>query len=376
MPTRTATLEASRDTSRFLVRLPCVRPGPPRPPTVQDPSLGPTCSPVGDRCTYVASPRPPDANVAPAPTALRRHGAGSVAGHYRGAANVPVRRRGAAFRAERRRGAAFSAERRHGAAQTIQRQRGATSVAAHHRGAANVHVCRRGAVFGARRRRGTARTASSVAERHRGAANVHVRHRGAILRAERHRGAAQTALEPTWRQFSDVAPPWCSQRTRAPSWRNLQGRAPPWRCPNVLRAPAWPWCVLQANTRGTMTGSALGAPPPSVTPRAEVTSHRRYSPPHVPSANVAVSLGHHRGATFSVTYRLGARIVGLVVWARPLRQGVVGDLHSGAPPWCYGCDARPALTEPGGTQATGGARDRVAWPYSPRRRYSARRQCA
>ena len=182
--------------------------------------------------------------------------------------------------------------------------------------------------------------------------------------------------EPTWRQFSDVAPPWCSQRTRAPSWRNLQGRAPPWRCPNVLRAPAWPWCVLQANTRGTMAGSALGAPPPSVTPRAEVTSHRRYSPPHVPSANVAVSLGHHRGATFSVTCRLGARIVGLVVWARPLRQGVVGEIHSGAPPWCYGCDTRPALTEPGGTQATGGARDRVAWPYSRRRRYSARRQCA
>ena len=165
---------------------------------------------------------------------------------------------------------------------------------------------------------------------------------------------------PTWRQFSDVAPPWCSQRTRASSWRNLQGRAPPWRCPNGLRAPAWPWCVLQANTRGTMAGSAPGAPPPSLTPRAEVTSHRRYSPPHVPSANVAVSLGHHRGAIFSVTCRLGARIVGLVIWARPLRPGVLSDLHGGAPPWCYGCDARPALTEPGGTQATGGARDRVA----------------
>ena len=165
---------------------------------------------------------------------------------------------------------------------------------------------------------------------------------------------------PMWRQISDVAPPWCSQRTRAPSWRNLQGRAPPWRCPNGLRVPAWPWCVLQANTRGTMAGSAPGAPPPSVTSRAEVTSHPRYSPPHVPSANVAVSLGHHRGATFSVTCRLGARIVGLVVWARPLRPGVLGDLHGGAPPWCYGSDARPALTEPGGTQATGGARDRVA----------------
>ena len=165
---------------------------------------------------------------------------------------------------------------------------------------------------------------------------------------------------PTWRQFSDVAPPWCGQRTRAPSWRNLQGRAPPWRSPNSLRAPACPWCVLQANTRGTMARSAPGAPPSSVTPRAEVTCHRRYSLPHVPSANVAVSLRRHRGATFSVTYRLRARIVGLVVWARPLRPGVLGDLHGGAPPWCYGRDARPALTEPGGTQATGGARDRVA----------------
>ena len=165
---------------------------------------------------------------------------------------------------------------------------------------------------------------------------------------------------PTWRQFSDVAPPWCGQRTRAPSWRNLQGRAPPWRSPNSLRAPAWPWCVLQANTRGTMARSAPGAPPTPVTPRAEVTCHRRYSPPHVPLTNVAVSLGHHRGAIFSVTCRLGTRIVGLVVWAWPLRPGVVGDLHGGAPPWCYGRDARPALTEPGGTQATGGARDRVA----------------
>ena len=112
-----------------------------------------------------------------------------------------------------------------------------------------------------------------------------------------------------------------------------------------------------------MAGSAPGAPPTSVTPRAEVMCHRRYSPPHVSSANLAVSPGHHRGATFSVMCRLGARIEGLVVWVRPLRPGVVGDLHGDAPTWCYGCygcDARPALKEPGGTQATGGARDRVA----------------
>ena len=165
---------------------------------------------------------------------------------------------------------------------------------------------------------------------------------------------------PTWRQFSDMAPAWCSQRPHAPSWRNLEGTAPPWCCLDGLRAPAWPWCILQADTRGTMVGSAPGAPPTSATPRAKVTCRRRYSPPHLPSANVAVSLGHHRGPTFSVTCSLGARIVGLVAWARPLRPGVVGDLHGGAPPWCYGRDARPALTEPGGTQATGGARDRVA----------------
>ena len=36
------------------------------------------------------------------------------------------------------------------------------------------------------------------------------------------------------------------------------------------------------------------------------------------------------------------------------------DIHSDAPPWCYSCGTRPAPTEPGGTQATGGARDRVS----------------
>ena len=36
------------------------------------------------------------------------------------------------------------------------------------------------------------------------------------------------------------------------------------------------------------------------------------------------------------------------------------DIHRDAPPWCYSCGTCPAPTEPGGTQATGGARDRVA----------------
>ena len=48
-----------------LVRLPCVRPGPPRPRPVQDSSLG-HCSPVGGRRHYVILPRPPSADVAPA----------------------------------------------------------------------------------------------------------------------------------------------------------------------------------------------------------------------------------------------------------------------------------------------------------------------
>ena len=39
---------------------------------------------------------------------------------------------------------------------------------------------------------------------------------------------------------------------------------------------------------------------------------------------------------------------------------LVKDIHRDAPPWCYSCGAHPAPTEPGGTQATGGARDRVA----------------
>ena len=125
-----------------------------------------------------------------------------------------------------------------------------------------------------------------------------------------------------------------------------------------------------------MAGFAPSAPPTSATPRAEGTCNRRYSPPQVSSVNLAVSLGHRRGAIFSVTCRLGARIVGLVVWARLLRPGIVGDLHDDALPWGYSSDAHPALTEPGGTEATGGVRDRVAGPYSRHRRYSARWQCA
>ena len=300
------------------MRLPCVRPGPPRPPTVQDPSLGQKCSPVGGQTHLRGLPRPPDADVAPAqwqgttvvpPTntcvtvarpqecsatvALPRQPCADVAqAQWQGTTVVPRTYSCAVVARPSGRSAA----------QTIKRQRGATSVAAHHRGAINVHMRRR----------------------------------------------ADSPMPP-WRQFSGRAPSWCRQRTRAPSWRDLRGRAPPRRCPDGFRAPAWPWCILQANIRGTMAGSAPGAPPTSVTPRAEVMCHRRYSPPHVSLANLAVSPGRHRGATLSVTCRLGAHVVGLVVWARPLRPGVVGDLHGDAPPWCYGCDARPALTEPGGT---------------------------
>ena len=251
------------------------------------------------------------------------------------------------------------------------------------RGAANVQVCRCRATFRAVRHRGPRPDSSAPTwrglnggapswcppmppwRRFSGGAPSWCRQRTRAPSWRNSQGRAPPrrcpdSPVPTWRQLSDMAPPWCNRRPHAPSWRNLQGRAPPWCCPDGLRAPAWPWCILQADTRGTMARSAPGAPPTPVTPRAEVTCCRRYSPPHVPSANVAVSLGHHRGAIFSVTCRLSARIVGLVVWARPLQPGVVRDLHGGAPPWCYGCDARPALTEPGGTQATGGARDRVA----------------
>ena len=157
-----------------------------------------------------------DAPTCPPPNAGRRRGTGSVVGHHCGAAYVPVCHRGAVF----------GAEPRCGADQTIMRQCGASSEAAHRRGAVNVHVRRRGAIFGAKRHHGAGQTAlrqrgaSSVAECHRGAANVSVRHRGAIFRAERHRGIPQKALDgpvPTWRHFSDRAPPCCSQRTRAPS---------------------------------------------------------------------------------------------------------------------------------------------------------------
>ena len=79
-----------------------------------------------------------------------------------------------------------------------------------------------------------------------------------------------------------------------------------------------------------MAGSAPGAPPTSVTPRAEVTCHRRYSPPHVSSANLAVSFGHRRGATFSVTCRLGARIVGLGLCSRASSVTSAAMHHRGA----------------------------------------------
>ena len=221
----------------------------------------------------------------PAPRPLRRHGAGSMAGHHRGAALCL-------------RGAGSVAERRRGAANEHVRRRGAILRAERHRGAAQTALCRRGA--------------SSVTWHHRGAIDVHMRRRGAIFRAERHRGAAQTVF---------VRQPGHGVSSRP--IHGHHGEVCTWRSANPRDTPC----------RG---------------------DHRRYS--HVPSANVAVSLGHHRGAIFSVC-RLSARIVGLVVWARPLQPGVVRDLHGGAPPWCYGCDARPALTEPGGTQAT---RDRVA----------------
>ena len=230
---------------------------------------------------YAVAAQPPGqcATVARAPTALRRHGAGSVAGHHRGAA-LCLRGRAPSWCRPMPPWRQFS-----GSAPSWCRRRTHAPSWRNPQGRVPPRRC-------------------------------------------------PDSLAPTWRQFSDMAPPWCSQRPHAPSWRNLQGRAPPWCCPDGLRAPAWPWCILQADTRGTMARSAPSAPPTSVTPRAEVTSHRRYSPPHVPSANIAVSLGHHRGAIFWVTCRLGARIVGLVVWARPLRPGVVGDLtavhHRGA----------------------------------------------
>ena len=119
------------------------------------------------RYAVAAQPSGQCATVARAPTALRRHGAGSMAGHHRGAALCL-------------RGAGSAAERHRGAANEHVRRRGAILRAERHRGAAQTALCRRGA--------------SSVTWHHRGAIDVHMRRRGAIFRAERHRGAAQTVF--------------------------------------------------------------------------------------------------------------------------------------------------------------------------------------
>ena len=126
----------------------------------------PWCS---QKYRYAVAAQPPGqcATVARAPTALRRHGAGSVAGHHRGAALC---------------------------------LRGASSVAERHRDAANVHVRHRGAILRAERHRGAAQTAlrrrgaNSVTWHRRGAVNVRMRRCGATFRVERHRGAAQTVF--------------------------------------------------------------------------------------------------------------------------------------------------------------------------------------
>ena len=173
----------------------------------------------------------------------------------------------------------------------------ATSVTAHHRGAANTHVGRRGAPFGARRRRGTARTAlclhgaNSVAECHCGAAKIHVRHPGAFLREERHRSAAQPALRR--RGASSV-----TRHHRGVVNVHVRRRGVTFRAERH-RAPASPWCVLEANTRGTMAGSAPGAPPPTVAPRAEVTGHRRTSPSR--SGTIVVPFSRSRAVTVHVS---------------------------------------------------------------------------
>ena len=253
-----------------------------------------------------------------------------VSERHRGAANVHVRHRGAIFGAERYRGAA----------PTALRRRGACPMTGHHRGALKVHVCRRGATFRAERHRGAAQTAmhrrgaSSVVERGRDAGNVHVHCRFVPFTAERRvsppRQSCADVAQAEWQSTTAVPPPCARAGMTRFSRASLAMVYPPGQ---------------YSRHHG---GSAPGARPTSVTPRAEVTCHRRYSPTHLSSANLAVPLGHRRGAFFCVTCCLGARIVGLVVCARPLRPGVVGDIRGDAPPWCYGCDACPALTKPEG----------------------------
>ena len=125
-------------------------------------------------------------------------------------------------------------------------------------------------------------------------ANVHVHRRGVPFRAERR-------VAPPRQSCADVA---------QAEWKSTTVVPPPCACAAMsnFRAPAWPWCILQANIQGTMAGSAPGAPPTSVTPRAEVAviggthrlaCRRRTSPSRL--GTVVVSLSRLRAVSVHVS---------------------------------------------------------------------------
>ena len=266
------------------------------------------------------------------------------------------------------RGATFGVECQRGATKTALRRRGASSMTRHHLGAVNVHVRCRGATFRAERHCGVAQTAlhrggaSSVAERHRDAGNVHVHCRVVPFRVERRvvrpRQSCTDVAQADWQSTTVVPPPCaCATMTRfsraSPAMLYSHGQCLryhggvcSWRCANLHDTPC----------RGDVSSAVLTASrvvgEPRRLARAQSSCHFLS---HVP---------------------LRCRYCTVRHLASDFAAGVVGDLRGDAPPCCYGCDPDPALIEPGGTQATGSARDRVAWPYPRHRRYLARRQCA
>ena len=266
------------------------------------------------------------------------------------------------------------------------------------------------------------RDASPVAKRHRGAASVHVRHRGAAdaqvchccasSRAMRHQHSRRAppwcrqrpgtpsrrrlnTRALSWRRLSGRAQSLCRQHARAPSWRGFRCRAPPWRRPdpwNVCASLAMVFppgqysrhhcwvCTWRSANRNTSCRGALSS--------AVLTASRDFGGPHRLAQPPGAMAGHRRGAFAVDVRRRGATsraehhrstaptakhqcaattmaehhrgAANSPVRRHSTTSGAVRH-HGGAQTTVrqQGADARPAPTEPGGTQATGGARDRV-----------------
>ena len=199
----------------------------------------------------------------------------------------------------------------------------------------------------------------------------------------------------SWRRLSGRAQSLCRQHARAPSWRGFRCRAPPWRRPDpwsvcASLAMVFPpgqhsrhhcWvCTWRSANRDTSCRGALSS--------AVLTASRDFGGPHRLAQPPGAMAGHRRGA-FAVDVRRRGATSRAEYHRRTAPTAkhqcaatTMAEHHRGAansPVRRHsttsraarhhgraqttvrrqGADARPAPTEPGGTQAPGGARDRV-----------------